>query len=169
MRQVLILPTISLVFFQDKVDAVRASISATPLYDMPFKATKSSLDSWTAVTTDEVIKLINASPNKTCQLDQVPTWLVKEMRELLAPFITLLFNRSLVTGCFPSEFKQAIVRPRLKKSGLDASDLNNYRPVSNLSFLSKLLERVVGRLQAFLNSNELMPSQQVSVPSAPQH
>ena len=91
------------------------------------------------------------------------------MRELLAPFITLLFNRSLVTGCFPSEFKQAIVRPRLKKSGLDASDLNNYRPVSNLSFLSKLLERVVGRLQAFLNSNELMPSQQVSVPSAPQH
>ena len=49
------------------------------------------------------------------------------MRELLAPFITLLFNRSLVTGCFQSELKQAIVRPRLKNSGLDASDgvLNN--------------------------------------------
>jgi len=55
-------------------------------------------------------KLISASPDKTCQLDPVPTWLVKEMRELLAPFTTLLFNRSLVTGCFPSEFKQAIVR-----------------------------------------------------------
>ena len=117
------------------------------MYDVPFKATKSSLDSWTAVSvaTDEVNKLINASPNKTCQLDPVPTWLVKEMRELLAPFITLLFNRSLVTGCFPSEFKQAIVCPRLKKSGLDASDLKNYRPVSKLSFLSKLLERVVQR------------------------
>jgi len=48
------------------------------LYDVPFKATKSSLDSWTAVITDEVNKLINASPNKTCQLDPVPTWLVKE-------------------------------------------------------------------------------------------
>ena len=67
------------------------------------------------------------------------------MRELLAPFITLLFNRSLVTGCFPSEFKHAIVRPLLEKSGLDASDLKNYRPVSNLSFLSKLLEKVVQR------------------------
>ena len=43
------------------------------------------------------------------------------MRELLAPFITLLFNRSLVTGCFPSDFKH--VRPLLKKNGLDASDL----------------------------------------------
>ena len=109
-------------FFQHKVDAVRASTSATPLYDVPFKPTTSSLDSWTAVTIDEVNKLTSASPNKTGQLDPVPTWLVKEMRELLAPFITLLFNRSLVTGCFPSEFKHAIVRPLLKKSGLDASD-----------------------------------------------
>ena len=76
-------------------------------------------------------------------------------------FITSLFNRSLVTGCFPSEFKHAIVCPLLKKIGLDASDLKNYRPVSNLSFLSKLLESVVQRrLQAFLDSNELIPSQQ---------
>jgi len=65
----------------------------------------------------------------------VPTWLVKEMCELLAPFIAVLCNRSLVTGCFPSEFKQAIVRPLLKKSWLDAIDLKNYRPVSNFSFL----------------------------------
>ena len=101
-------------------------------------------------------KLISASPNKTCQLDPVPTWPVKEMRELLAPFIILLFNRSLVTGCFPSEFKHAIVRPLLEKSGLHANDLKNYKPVSNLPLLSKLLERVVQRrLQAFLDNNEL--------------
>jgi len=44
-------------------------------------------------------------------------------------------------GCFPAEFKKAIVRPLLKRDGLDFSDLKNYRPVSNLPFLSKLLER----------------------------
>jgi len=115
--------------FTDKVDAVRVSTSTMPLYDVPLTLTKSSSDSCTTVTIDEVNKLISASPNKTCQLDPVPTWLVKEMRELLAPFITLLFNRSLVTGCFPSEFKLATVRPLLKKSGLNASDLKNYRPV----------------------------------------
>jgi len=48
-----------------------------------------------------------------------------------------------------------------EKSGLDASDLKNYRPVSNLSFLPKLLEKVVQvRLQAFLDENDLMPCAQ---------
>jgi len=83
-------------FFQDKVETVRASTSATPLYDVPFKATESTLDDWTAVTTDEVNRLISASPNKTCQLDPVPTWLVKEMRELLAPFIARWLGGLLV-------------------------------------------------------------------------
>jgi len=79
------------------------------------------------------------------------------MRGLLAPFVVLLFNKSLDTGCFQAEFKQAVVRPLLKKSGLDTAEMKNYRPVSNLSFLSKFLEKVVqDRLQVFLNSNDLM-------------
>jgi len=52
-------------------------------------------------------------------------------------------NKSLTTGCFPAEFKEAIVRPLLKIDGRDLTDLKNYRPVLNLPFLSKLLERVV--------------------------
>jgi len=79
------------------------------------------------------------------------------MKTLLSPFITLLCNKSLAVGCFPSDFKRAVVRPLLK-DGLDISQMKNYRPVSNLSFLSKLLERVVQRrLQEFLDSNNLMP------------
>jgi len=65
------------------------------------------------------------------------------------------------SGIFPSEFKKAVVRPLLKKNGLDASQKQNYRPVSNLSFLSMLLERIVQRrLQTFLDGNGLMPSTQ---------
>ena len=102
----------------------------------------------------EVEKLIGSSSCKTCQLDPVPTWLVKDMKALLSPFITLLCNKSLVVGCFPSDFKRAVVRTLLKKGGLDTSQMKNYRPVSNLSFLSKSLERVVQRrLQEFLDSN----------------
>jgi len=120
-------------FFKDKVDAVRTSTAATPSYDVPFETMTSTLGSWTAVTVDEVEKLIASALNKTCQLDPAPTWLVKEMHGLLAPFIALLFNKSLDTGCFPAEFKQAVVRPLLKKSGLDTAEMKNYRPVSNLS------------------------------------
>jgi len=52
-------------------------------------------------------------------IDPAPTWLVKDMRGLLSPF-ALLFNKSLVTGCFPSAFKNAVVRPLLKKVELDS-------------------------------------------------
>jgi len=80
---------------------------------------------------------------------------------LLSPFITLLFNKWLITGCFPAAFKQALVRPLLTTPGLDASDRKSFRPVSNLPLLSKLLERVVQvRLQAFLDINRLMPTTQ---------
>ena len=120
-----------------------------------------TLDELTPVTVDEVNKLIGSAPCKTCQLDPAPTWLIKDNSGLLAPFIALLFDKSLATGRFPSGFKNAVVRPLLKKPDLDASQPKNYRPVSNLPFLSKLLERVVhNRLQAFLDSNDLLPRSQ---------
>jgi len=122
-------------FFKNKVNAVRASTAATPLYEVLYRMTASTWDGWSAVTADEVEKLIASALNKTCQLDPAPTWLVKEMRALLEPFTALLFNRSLAVGSFRTEFKQVVVRLLLKKSGLGASDLKNYRPVSNLLFL----------------------------------
>lgn len=83
------------------------------------------------------------------------------MKSWLSPFVALLFNKSLASGCFPQDFKNAVVIPRLKKDSLDTSQMKNYRPVSNLSFISKLLERVVQlRLQEFLDSNNLMPGTQ---------
>jgi len=54
--------------------------------------------------------------------------------------------------------KQAIVTPLLKKAGLDAADMANYRPVSNLTFLSKTVERVVAKqLNRYLAANGLLP------------
>jgi len=83
------------------------------------------------------------------------------MCDLLSPFPTLLLNKSLDTGCFPTEFKQAVVRPLLKKNRLDNRELKNFRPVSNLSFISKQLEKIVQVcIQAFFNSNGLMPRMQ---------
>jgi len=144
-------------FFQNKFESVHSS---TPLYDVPYKTTV-TLDAWTAVTADEVEKLIGSALCKTCQIDPALTWLVKDVRGLLSPFIALLFNRSLVDGCFLSEFKKAVVRLLLKKSGLDANQPQNDRPVSNLSFLSKLLEKVVqARFQSFLDSNNPTPTTQ---------
>ena len=84
------------VFFRDKVESVRTSTASTPLYVVPHKETP-TLEEWTAVTSDEVEKLISTALCKSCQLDPAPTWLVKEMRTLLSPFISLLFSKSLAS------------------------------------------------------------------------
>jgi len=74
-------------YFKNKVNSVQASTATTPLYHVP------TLCQWTAVTHDEVEKMIGLALNKTCQLDTVPTWLVKYVGQLLSPFIVLLFNK----------------------------------------------------------------------------
>ena len=80
---------------------------------------------------------------------------------MVADFVARLFNKSLETGYFPDSFKHAIIAPLLKKDHLDPDQLNNYRPVSNLSFLSKLLERVAqSQLQRHLDYTDCMPKYQ---------
>ncbi|KAK3538102.1 hypothetical protein QTP70_029823 [Hemibagrus guttatus] len=74
----------------------------------------------------------------------------------LLPFITTVINGSLTSGHVPTAFKKARVIPILKKPALDPSDISNYRPVSLLSFLSKILERVVcNQLSDCLMQNNL--------------
>jgi len=86
---------------------------------------------------------------------------VKEFSNLLAPFITLLFSKSLDSGQYPQSFKHAAVLPLLKKEYLDPTQLNNYRPVSNLPFLSKLLEKAISeRLRQHLKEIDGIPKHQ---------
>ena len=66
---------------------------------------------------------------------------------------------SLQKGHLSPEQKRAIIYPGLKKPSLNPDDLANYRPISNLSFVSKLLERAV-HAHSYLNGNELLPSVQ---------
>jgi Reverse transcriptase (RNA-dependent DNA polymerase) len=79
----------------------------------------------------------------------------------VAPFLTELFNRSLLQGIVPSFFKTPYITPLLKKSDLDPNEANSYRPISNLSVLSKTLVRVLGRqLIDYLNAADLLPDVQ---------
>jgi len=82
---------------------------------------------------------------------------VKAAGSTTAAILAKLVNISLVSAVFPSSMKHAIVTPVGKKPGMDLSSLSNYRPISNLPFVSKLLERVVARqLTTYLNTNHLL-------------
>ena len=78
-------------------------------------------------------------------LDPLPTFLIKECIDILLPSITKLVNCSLSEVLVPDGFKKAVVTPLIKKASLPVEDLKNYRPVSGLSFISKLVERVVAK------------------------
>ena len=96
------------------------------------------------------------SPDKSCELDPLPTWLLKECIDELLPLVTSIINASLETCYVPQDFKGALIRPLLKKTSLDPDILKNYRPVSNLPFISKVLEKIVNqRLKDHLQKNQL--------------
>jgi len=81
--------------------------------------------------------------------------------DLLAPFLSELFNCSLELGSVPDVFKAAFITPTLKKSDAGAADITQYRPISNLSVLSKLLERLVAKqLLDYLSICRLLPDLQ---------
>ena len=101
------------------------------------------------------------SASKSCDLDPIPANILKALLDILIKPITTIINLSLESGSFPLLFKEAHVTPLLKKSNLTGNNLKNYRPVSNLSFISKIIEKVVSnRLQAHINSNKLNNSMQ---------
>ena len=87
----------------------------------------------------EVAKLMLSSPNKTCELDPIPKFVLKSCFHTVIAPITKIVNLSLNSGVFPSHFKHAHANSILKKPSLPANDLNCYRPISTLSFISKLL------------------------------
>ena len=101
------------------------------------------LDSLAEVSEDDIRKIIHSSPTKSCAVDPIPTWLLKKCEDELIPVFTLLVNTSLSCAEFPKELKRAFLTPFIKKIIHDAEILKNYTLVSNLSFLSKLIERIV--------------------------
>uniref|UniRef100_A0A672YNT6 Reverse transcriptase domain-containing protein n=1 Tax=Sphaeramia orbicularis TaxID=375764 RepID=A0A672YNT6_9TELE len=105
---------------------------------------------------DEISELIHKSKPSTCQLDPLPTVLVKACLPSLAPFITAIIHSSLTTGTVPASFKTAAITSILKKPGADPTDFNNFRPISNLPFISNILKKTAAiQLHSHLSHNHL--------------
>ena len=94
------------------------------------------------MTTADVQRLLHTIPAKSSPLDVLPTSLLKSFADQFAVIIAQLANLSFRDGQFPACFKIAEVLPLLKKPGADRAVPANYRPISNLSTISKILERL---------------------------
>ena len=120
------------------------------------------LHSFCLYSSDEIRKLIVASKTKSCALDPIPTGALKEFLDELLPIITHVCNQSLLEGRLPLSQRHAIITPIVKKPGLDSEDVKNYRPpISNLTYMSKFVERLVCKqITSFLEENSLLPRHQ---------
>jgi len=151
-------------FFHQKIQAIRDGFPSTNTSQAKPPATDPSQFSFSTFdffSQQEIKKLFSKSSNAFCDLDPMPTYLVKEHQNILIAPISKMINDSLSMGVFPHSMKIAHVKPLIKKHNLDQNVLKNYRPVSNLSFVSKLIERAVAiRLNTYLSDNCLNESLQ---------
>ena len=150
-------PSIFIKHFTNKVEKLRANIASehvtSTLVTGTTAATFSSFEKVSQLTVKECI--LNSAP-KSCELDPILSKLLIECLDYILPSFTDLFNSSLASGIFPQCFKSALVTHILKKRCLDRNDLNNYRPVSNLCFIAKILEKLVlSQVSSYLNSHNL--------------
>jgi len=103
-----------------------------------------------------MLQIISDMGNKYCELDVLPTDKFKLCSKQLLPYILHIVNLSLSSGIFPTPFKKALLNPGIKSVTLDKNMRSNYRPISNLCFFSKLLEKCVSKqLVHHLESNDL--------------
>ena len=129
--------------FTNRISIIRASFSDLCSHILNPPHSRRILEGLSDATEAELRRLIRLAPCKSSDLDPILTGLMKDCIDILVTPITSIVHLSLSEGSFPLHLKSALVSPLLKKSNLDKDNLKNYRPESNLSFLSKVLEKVV--------------------------
>ena len=131
-------------FFSEKIDDIWNSLPTdhAEVYDIE-PLTSPLLSAFPPADQEEIRDIIRKFACATCSMDPMPTSFIKQHASVMIPVITNITNESLRNGSVPFDLKEAVIKPLLKKQGLDISDLSNYHPVSNLPFLSKIIERVV--------------------------
>ena len=135
--------------FSSKIQSLRTNLQNSRYSSMElsvsvqFPTCKSSLGNFVVVSENHIRTIVQQSKSKSCLLDPIPTKLLKQSIDVLIGTLTIIVNKSLSSGVFPTSFKKGLVHPTIKKRSLDCEEFQNYRPITNLAYLSKILERVV--------------------------
>ena len=152
-------------FFQSKIETIydniikeRKGCQKLPVHQPSApKHQNCKMDAFCPVSETELMSIIKDLSSKHCDLDPIPTRLMLECLPELLPLLLQIVNASLQSGKFPTDLKEGLIRPSLKKEDLDPENMKNYRPISNLSFLSKVIEKCVAiQVSKYLEENNLL-------------
>lgn len=141
-------------FFSDKVRKIRSKMDHEFLPNLN-RFTGNTLSEFEPTNNREIRMIIKDSAIKTSPDDILPCQIIKDNLEIMIPTIVTIVNKSLNDGSMDG-LKSADIAPLLKGESLDHNSLKNFRPVSNLQFVGKIIEKVVlRRLNEHLISNNL--------------
>ena len=146
-------------FFKTKIDRIRDDFAedTAGAFDFDKKATLATpLCAFDLVSDTDIHQILTKSADKSCNLDPIPTSILKQCVDIITPVISRIVNLSLQSSSMPDIFKRALVSPLLiEKPNLDRIP-SNYRPVSNLPFVSKVIEEcVIRQLSKHMLRNDL--------------
>ena len=135
-------------FFGDKIAVLRSSLDDISDNFSEFDDSRSLLhqcvlSSFRPVSMSYILELLSKLTIKSCPLDPVPASVLKQCIPVLLPVMTLIVSQSLCSAVVPNCFKLGLLNPKLKRPFLDVEEIANFRPISNLMFMSKLTEKVV--------------------------
>ena len=108
-------------------------------------------------TVEAITKLSMDASSKVCpRIDVLTAVLLRSHMSTLAPVLTRLVNSSIESSTVPAAMKHATITPLLKKPGLDVDNMSSYRPISKLSFVSKVLEKHIAiQIQHHMETHNL--------------
>ena len=146
-------------FFIGKIEKIRNELAQFPQYTPPRKDT-TIFGKFNTMSCEDIRTILSSMKVKACELDPLPASVFKAHSDTLLPLLTKIVNSSLCNSMFPMDWKCAILRPLLKKAGLEEKP-SNYRPVSNLNCLSKLTEKAaISQFNEHIETGNLMPDYQ---------
>ena len=145
-------------YFDKKCSSLLAEAANPPQPSFASAPAHVSFSQFQPVSPSIVAATLRSLPNKQSSQDLLPAQFLKGCLDLLSPFLAEIVNRSFSHGEFPRRLSIACVTPILKKNNLCIDELSSYRPINNLSIISKLIERMCFKqTMAHLNDHNLLP------------
>ena len=135
---------------------VRNWLSRAPLHVSGARLSQNTSFHFSQIEIHNVYSILNnLKANKSTGLDKIPAKILKLSAEIIAPSLTYIFNLSLASGIYLNEWKRARVTPIYKSE--DKTKCENYRPISILPVISKVLEKEIFRqVYGYLTDNDLL-------------
>ena len=139
-------------FFIEKIHTIKMEFplleACLPAYsfvdiDKIMPVCTAAFDTFQPLSCEVLASIIHKLNRTTCGLDPFPTKLLMSHLYTIINIILRIVNLCFSSGDFPASCRSAIISPLIKKQGLDSEILKNYRPVTNLSFISKIIEKLL--------------------------